>query len=266
MQTEKQKKPNARKLLLKLLGSRDNIQMNASAAVRVGALFGISENNIRVTLTRLQSAQLITLVERGFYKLGDKGIRFAKEIHQWREDEDGLVPWQNDWVVAQTSTLPKSDKKQLRNNERALKLLGMRKLTNDVYLRPNNFSGGAGEVRDKLYTLGLSRKALVFSASDFDTKAHSRAMGLWSHLNLEALYKDGCIEIEESLARLTSLPLEEATKESYVIGDRALYHLVFDPLLPSPLADVAMRERYRNLVKRYDDAGAQIWHRFLNQN
>ena len=266
MQLEKQKKPNARKLLLKLLGSRDNIQMNASVAVRVGALFGISENNIRVTLTRLQSAQLITLVERGFYKLGDKGIRFAKEIHQWREDEDGLVPWQNDWVVAQTSTLPKSDKKQLRNNERALKLLGMRKLTNDVYLRPNNFSGGAGEVRDKLYTLGLSRKALVFSASDFDTKSHSRAMGLWSHLKLEALYKDGCIEIEESLARLTSLPLEEATKESYVIGDRALYHLVFDPLLPSPLADVAMRERYRNLVKRYDDAGAQIWHRFLNQN
>ena len=47
MQLEKQKKPNARKLLLKLLGSRDNIQMNASAAVRVGALFGISENNIR---------------------------------------------------------------------------------------------------------------------------------------------------------------------------------------------------------------------------
>ena len=91
MQLEKQKKPNARKLLLKLLGSRDNIQMNASVAVRVGALFGISENNIRVTLTRLQSAQLITLVERGFYKLGDKGIRFAKEIHQWREDEDGLV-------------------------------------------------------------------------------------------------------------------------------------------------------------------------------
>ena len=77
MQLEKQKKPNARKLLLKLLGSRDNIQMNASVAVRVGALFGISENNIRVTLTRLQSAQLISLVERGFYKLGDKGIRFA---------------------------------------------------------------------------------------------------------------------------------------------------------------------------------------------
>ena len=266
MQLEKEKKPVARKLLLKLLGSRDNIKMNASAAVRVGALFGISENNIRVTLTRLQSAQLITLVERGYYKLGDEGIHFAKEIHQWREDENGLVPWQNDWVVAQTSPLAKSDQKQNRNNERALKLAGMKKLANDFYIRPNNFSGGAGEVRDKLCSLGLSRKALVFSACDFDSKTQSKAMGLWCHLNLESLYKNGCNEIEESLARLTSLSLEEATKESYVIGDRALYHLVFDPLLPTPLVDVAMRERYRNLVKKYDDIGAQIWLRFLNQN
>ena len=67
------KKPVARKLLLKLLGSRENIQMNAASAVRVGALFGISENNIRVTLTRLQSMQLITLVERGYYALGENG-------------------------------------------------------------------------------------------------------------------------------------------------------------------------------------------------
>ena len=266
MQLEKEKKPVARKLLLKLLGSRDNIKMNASAAVRVGALFGISENNIRVTLTRLQSAQLITLIDRGDYKLADKGIKFAKEIHQWREDENGLVPWQNDWVIAQTSLLPKSDKKQLRTTERALKLVGMMKLASDMYIRPNNFSGGVSEVRDKLHTLGLSGKALVFSASDFDNQTQANAMKLWSHLNLETLYKDGCCEIEKSLARMPTLPLEEATKESYVIGDRALYHLVFDPLLPSPFVDVAMRERYRNLVKKYDDMGAQIWLRFLDQN
>ena len=105
----------------------------------------------------------------------------------------------------------------------------------------------------------------MFSANDFDSKMQTKAMGLWSHLNLEALYQEGCNEIEESIARLSTLPLEEATKESYVIGDRALYHLVFDPLLPSPLVNVAMRERYRNLVKMYDDVGAEIWHRFLSQ-
>ncbi|WP_421712315.1 PaaX family transcriptional regulator [Alteromonas abrolhosensis] len=265
MQQIKEKKPVARKLLLKLLGSRDNIQMNASAAVRVGALFGISENNIRVTLTRLQAAQLITLVERGYYKLGDKGIRFAREIHQWRDDETNLVPWNQDWVVALTNALPKSDKKQQRTNERALKLLGMTKLATDVFVRPNNLLGGASAVREKLHTLGLSSKVLVFSANNFDSKMQTKAMGLWSHLNLEALYQEGCNEIEESIARLSTLPLEEATKESYVIGDRALYHLVFDPLLPSPLVNVAMRERYRNLVKMYDDVGAEIWHRFLSQ-
>lgn len=266
MQQMKEKKPVARKLLLKLLGSRENIQMNASAAVRVGALFGISENNIRVTLTRLQSMQLITPVERGFYQLGSSGVRFAKEIHQWRDDETHLVPWHHNWVVAQTNLLPKSDKKQQRTNERALKLMGMKRLACDIFVRPNNISGGASEVRNKLYALGLSNKVMVFNASDFDKKTQSKAMGLWSYLNLESLYEEGCKEIEQSLARLPSLTLEEATKESYVIGDRALYHLVFDPLLPSPLVNVQMRERYRELVKHYDDVGAEIWHRFLNQS
>ncbi|GFD77644.1 hypothetical protein KUL118_05060 [Tenacibaculum sp. KUL118] len=266
MQQLTEKKPVARKLLLKLLGSRDNIQMNASAAVRVGALFGISENNIRVTLTRLHSTQLITLVERGYYQLGEVGKGFAKEIHHWRDVQHYLKSWRHDWVVAQTNTLPKSDKKQHRTNERALKLMGMKKLVNDMYIRPNNLSGGAAEVREKLIALGLSDKVMVFTASDFESEMQKKAMKLWAHLKLEALYRDGCIEIERSLKRIPSLTLEEATKESYLIGDRALYHLVFDPLLPSPLVDVAMREHYRELVKQYDDTGAEIWHRFLNQN
>ncbi|HBL19701.1 MAG: PaaX family transcriptional regulator [Gammaproteobacteria bacterium] len=260
------KKPVARKLLLKLLGSRENIQMNAASAVRVGALFGISENNIRVTLTRLQSMQLITLVERGYYALGENGKQFAKEISQWRSAEDSLMSWGNDWVVAQTNTLPKSDKKQQRTNERALKLVGMRKLVSDMYIRPNNILDGAKGVRGKLQTLGLSKKVMVFSATDFEDKMHNKAMELWRQDDLEGLYRNGCEEIEQSLKHLHRLPLEEATKESYVVGDSALYRLVFDPLLPSPLVDVALRKRYRDLVKHYDDVGAEIWHRFLSKN
>ena len=75
------KKPVARKLLLKLLGSRDNVQMTAASAVRVGQLFGISENNIRVTLNRLQSTKMLSLLDRGYYQLGKGGEKFAREIN-----------------------------------------------------------------------------------------------------------------------------------------------------------------------------------------
>lgn len=264
MTTDKVKKPVARKLLLKLLGSRDDIQMNAATAVRVGALFGISENNIRVTLNRLHSANLLSLVERGYYQLGQKGKQFAGEINQWRNAESLLTSWHNDWIVVQTSMLAKSDKKQQRHNTRALKLLGMQKLVNDMYVRPNNMKASVNEIRQKLLTVGLSKEALVFSACDFEQRIQQKACKLWQGERLEKHYREGIDKLQQSLDSLSTMPLEGALIASYEVGDNAIHDLVFDPLLPAPLVNASLREQYRELVKHYDDVGSQIWYQFLH--
>ncbi|GEA05578.1 hypothetical protein KUL42_03390 [Alteromonas sp. KUL42] len=263
-QGQKTKKPVARKLLLKLLSSRENIQMNAAAAVRVGALFGISENNIRVTLNRLHSAKLLNVVERGYYQLGPSGKQFADEISQWRFAEQHLVPWQSDWIVVQATMLSKSDKKQQRINDRALKLLGMKALSSGMYIRPNNMRGGAAYVRNKLQNLGLSEKVFVYRATDFDKTTHNSASALWRVKSLTASYQQGITSLTQSLQKIPALSLDDATKETFEIGDNALRNLVFDPLLPEPLIDVALRQQYRALVEQYDDVGAGIWNTFLN--
>jgi phenylacetic acid degradation operon negative regulatory protein len=259
------KKPVARKLLLKLLGSRDNVQMTAASAVRVGQLFGISENNIRVTLNRLQSTKMLSLLDRGYYQLGKGGEKFAREINSWRDAESSLLPsWNESWIAVQTNMLSKSDKKQTRENERALKIVGLRKVFTDMYVRPANIAGGAAVVREKLCTLGLSKQAVVYCASEFDLKLQSKIRNLWNTEELEKQYKQGISDVEASLLRLPNLTLEEATFESFHVGDYALHQLVFDPLLPSPLTDEALRREFSELVKHYDDVGAQIWHRFLS--
>ena len=259
------KKPVARKLLLKLLGSRDNVKMTASSAVRVGALFNISENNIRVTINRLHSAGVLSLVDRGYYQLGKEGVNFAREINSWRDAETSLLPnWNGHWIVVNTHMLAKSDKKQARQNERALKILGLKKLLPDMYIRPANLQGGATVVREKLQVLGLSKQAVVFCAFDLEPKLSSRAGRLWNTAELEQGYQQGITMLKESEARLSTLPLEKATKESFEIGDRALHQLVFDPLLPSPLINEPLRREFSQLVKHYDDVGAQIWHQFLS--
>ncbi len=237
--------------------------MNAATAVRVGALFGISENTIRVTLNRLQSANLLTLVERGYYRLGDNGRQFAKEINQWREAESQLTQWHQDWLVVQTNSVAKSDKTLMRTTKRALNLVGMEKLAPDMYVRPDNLKDSAQGLRQKLHNLGLTKRALVFRGSDFDESTHQKACKLWQIEELESGYIQGTQELEMSLQELADLPLDEAAKASYEIGDRALHRLVFDPMLPMPLVDVALRQRYRILVKHYDDVGADIWHQFL---
>lgn len=259
------KKPVARKLLLKLLGSRAKVKMTASSAVRVGRLFAISENNIRVTINRLHSAGVLSLVDRGYYQLGKEGVDFAREINSWRNAETSLLPsWNGDWVVVHTHMLAKSDKKQARQNDRALKILGLKKLLPDMYIRPANIQGGAGVVREKLQVLGLSQQAVVFCAFDLDSKLHLRTRKLWNTAELEQRYQQGVTELKESLNRLPTLSLEDATKESFEIGDNALHQLVFDPLLPSPLIDESLRREFAELVKHYDDIGAQIWHQFLS--
>ena len=260
---ENTNKPAPRRLLLKLFSSRDGVQMNASSAVRVGALFGISENNIRVTLTRLQSANLLQLVERGFYELGPEGKLLAGQINAWPTVEASLCAWREDWIAVLTNTLEKSDRKAKRLRERAFKLIGMREVSNDFYIRPNNVVGGVDEIRNRLFNLGLDKRALVFNISQFSKPQEILNRSQWQSEALENGYRTGLQEIEQSLMRLDSLPLEEATKESYLVGDNALQQLVFDPLLPAPLVDVSLRKLYRAKVHEYDQAGAAIWQRFL---
>ena len=184
-------KPVARHLLMKLLGSRPGIKMDAASAVRVGALFGMSENNIRVTLTRLQSAKLLKLVERGYYQLGKEGEQFAGEISSWHTAESRLCEWRGDWLTVLTTALAKSDRKATRAQDRALKLMGLKKLSADFYVRPNNFNDTVGTTRERLFRLGLDKSAVVFNASHFADATEKRQQGCGRPKILKLVTKKG---------------------------------------------------------------------------
>jgi phenylacetic acid degradation operon negative regulatory protein len=266
VEIDKMEKPVPRRLLLKLLGSRSGIKMDAASAVRVGALFGITENNMRVTLTRLQAAKLLNLIDRGFYTLGQQGQTLAKEVGAWRSVEQQVGPWQGEWVGLLTHTQAKRDRKAQRVTARALKMLGMQAITNDFYLRPNNFSAGVGYVRTHLHSLGVDISAPVFKVAQLDSDMEDKARNLWPVKELEARYQQGILDIEQALGRLPELSLEDAAKESYLVGDSALQQLVFDPLLPAPLINESLRQAFRAKVQEYDQIGERIWLQFLHES
>ena len=237
--------------------------MDVQSAVRTGALFGISQNNIRVTLNRLVASNLLNKAQRGCYTLGAEGVAFAQQVNHWREAESLLCPWQGDWVCVNTSELKKSDRKAFRARERALSLVGMQQLSADLYIRPNNIRNGVSAVRSQLHSIGLEKTALVFALSQLDDEHEGQAKRLWNTSQLEQSYRESAAALETSLSQLPKLPLNDAAKASYLVGDRALRQLVFDPLLPAPLIEEQLRRDFTEIVKAYDKVGEDIWFKFL---
>ena len=256
--------PGARELLLRLLLVADGGQLPAWEAVKGCALFGISENNARVALTRLVTAGLVEAAGRGVYRLGPRGRVLGQQVRAWRHAEQHARAWSGQWVAVHAAALGRTDRPALRVRQRALALAGLRELEPGLFVRPDNMAGGVEVLRERLYALGLSRQAAVFQAAQFGEEREARARRLWNVALLERGYASGLQKLERSLARLPRLAPDSAAREAYLLGDEGIHQLVFDPMLPQPLVDVELRRAYAEMVKRYDEAGHQAWRRFMD--
>jgi phenylacetic acid degradation operon negative regulatory protein len=255
--------PSPRHLLMNLLRAADSGCLTAAEAVAAGELFGISGNATRVALARLAAAGLVDATTRGTYRLGPAGIALDKEVSSWRDAEQRVVPWSGRWIAVLTAGLPRTDRAAWRTRERALSLLGLREFDAGLFVRPDNLAGGVESVRLRLGALGVGAETPVFSADQFDFKREQLARTLWDVDELTRFYRDGREQLQKWLKRSSRLSQGEVAKESFLLGDNAIRKLVFDPLLPEPLIDVALRRRYREAVIEFDQAGHTIWSNFL---
>ena len=255
--------PNPRHLILKLLLGAEGAPMSARDAIASCALFGIRENSARVALVRLSAAGLIEAEARGTYRIGPKAAELAEEVRTWRSVESRVQRWSGAWLAVHCGALGRTDRTALRQRERALELLGFRELDRDLFVRPDNLVGGVADARSRLYRLGLDADAAVFVVSSFDGKRDERARSLWNTKALTRSYVQTRQRLEKWLARAQRIDLEVAARESFLLGNEAIRRLVFDPLLPDPLADVKERRAFIATVIELDQVGHDIWRRLF---
>ncbi|PIQ40227.1 MAG: PaaX family transcriptional regulator [Thalassolituus sp. CG17_big_fil_post_rev_8_21_14_2_50_53_8] len=251
-------------LILKLLLAADGQQLSARDAISAGALFDIAENHIRVALTRLTAEGLIEATARGQYQLTPRAWTLAGEIRGWRESVAQLQPWSGQWLAVHCAGLGRSDRKQLAVRERALALCGCAELERELYLRPDNLAGSSEALRIRLQKLG--EEQMVFQLSGLDSVRQQRAVGLWDCSALNNGYRQQTQILQEWLQRVPELSLEQAARESFLLGDEAIRQMVFDPLLPAGLIDAEARALYLNVLLEYDRVGHDIWQALYQQS
>lgn len=252
---------NPKDLILKLLLAAEGEPLGARDAVLACELFGIRENNARVALVRLAATGLIEAAGRGTYRLGSQAVGLANDISTWRNAEARVQTWHDGWIAVYCGALGRSNRAALGKRSRALQLLGFRELEHELFIRPDNLSGGVSTVRDRLYALGMDISAAVFLINHFDAERDTRARLLWDGKALNQNYRKTREKLEIWLAHAQELELETAARESFLLGDAAIRLMVFDPLLPTPLVDIAERRACADAVLRFDQAGHSIWRR-----
>lgn len=247
-------KPTAKRIVLELLSAADDHESAAASIVGAGKLLGVTENNVRVALTRLVADGTLELTSRGHYKLGAATQALTRQVTSWRELEKQVRRWDGSWVCVSLV-----DRSAARRRDRALRLLGFRTLDRQLALRPNNLDGGVDALRERLHALGLDPSSIVFRASELDAATEARARKLWHADRLTASYHATRERIDRWLVAVADLPPRTAAREAFFFGGDVLRMILFDPRLPEPLVDVAARRALVDAAKRLDTAGRRIW-------
>jgi phenylacetic acid degradation operon negative regulatory protein len=258
----------ARSLILDLLSTLRRGTMPIRALIEAGALLGIEENNIRVSVTRLYASARIERDERGRYRLGPAVAALSSQLRSWRDLSDRTRHWRGDWVAIHQARLGRGPAR--RGRERALTLLGFRELAPGFSLRPDNLRDDAATLRRQLSRLASpndgamdSSLGRVFVVRDLDPTSDLEARSLWNADALAQETRESLARLRESTAQLEDLSQEQAMIESFLVGGAVLRQFVRHPLLPSEILDPEPLTALLAEMKRYDAIGRACWAPFL---
>jgi phenylacetic acid degradation operon negative regulatory protein len=256
---------NAKGFLLDLMSTVRGRPIPVRALVAAGAVFGIGEDSIRVTLVRLQKRGLVQRNERGQYRVARAAQPIQRHVAAWAKAEAQVVAWRGAWVGVHVDPLAGSRRSQRQRRQRALGFVGFRLLRSHLWIRPDNLVGGVAGVRKRLRSLGVEEAAPVFALTEFDAATEEQARGLWNVRVLRDGYRDLRAALRRSARRLPTVASEQGMVESFRLGGRVIHQIVFDPLLPEPMVPARERRALVDEMRRYDRLGRACWRPFMQR-
>jgi phenylacetic acid degradation operon negative regulatory protein len=246
-------------VILDLLRSARTRSYRAGALIDAGALFGFSDNTMRVNLSRLMARGIIESPSRGVYRLSSRTDALNDFVERWRLGESRVRPWATDtWLFAHAlEPTPETCW--------ALDALGFRRIGGELHARPDNLAMAAHELRGLARGIGLAADVLLINGTPQDADTAGRWSGLWDPHALNRTYADCLNRLQASAQRLPRLPQDQARLECFSLGGEMIHRLAKDPLLPTELADCEVRAALWQAMLDYDRQGKEIWARTGDQ-
>lgn len=240
-------------VIFDLLRSTRRRRQPAGALIETGALFGFSENTMRVTLSRLMARGRIESPSRGVYSLSPQTDALNDFVERWRLGEQRVRPWQpGRWLFAHAAEPPDAALW-------ALDALGFRAAQPGLFVRPDNLAMEGDALRALASSIGLVPEVLLIAGTPQGEAVPEGWVALWKPAALDADYRR-CIErLEASAARLPELDDDDARLECFRLGGEMIHRLAKDPLLPAELVDATARDALGQATLEYDRLGKELW-------
>lgn len=244
-------------IILDLLRTYAERGTNVTNIMATGAMFGFSDNRMRVSLSRLVAKRTIENFSRGAYRLTKATDPFNAFIERWRLGESRVAPWDNRWLLVHRSQgVPPT---KTTKGEWALSNLGFRQANQGCWIRPDNLALSPGALEGQLHHLGLEDEVILASAAKLSAQWQDHWLDQVAPRQLIERYKLMSRRLTLSLAELPNLSRAAAMKASFQLGGQAIEMLATDPLLPAELLDTDTRVSLWRALRHYDHVGRRLW-------
>jgi hypothetical protein len=197
---------------------------------------------------------IIEKQQRGFYRISKAAHPINDFTEKWRLGEARCKPWSNNkWICIHSTT--SLTKKSLW----VLRIHGFRKISEKLWVRPDNVNFSNGSCGDFLHQMGLNKDIILITDANLENESCQAWFDQFDLAQLEQSYSDMQLKLATSQIRLSALPLKSAKKESFNIGGEAISLLATDPLIPAEYHTSAKRQKLWKTLQSYDLYGREIW-------
>lgn len=254
-------KLNARHLILDILYASQRELTSIKQVLCAADLLGISDNGVRVAMTRLCSEGVIQAVERGLYQVTEK--KFDTHLVSLNKTPNMRLAehWQGHYFLVYTGNLGRVDRTALSKREKALRYYGFQELEQNVFIRPDNLNLSLATLKAHAVKFGLDQDARFFHVNAIEDENEVR--DLWDIQRLNRGYAEVIQQVGQWFNNYQRLDLAEAAKTAFYTGKHALFTLRADPVLPAEWIDANLRSQFEQAVRRIEHQGQILWEQYF---